>query len=215
MRRILTRFWKSPWYPRLVFGLSLLPLLYLIRKWQRNDLGINSIEFVSRFLGLWTLRFLMLTLAVTPLRRLPAMGGLLRIRRMLGLFTFFYGCIHGWHYFAIDAQWSRQVITEDLTYRRFFIAGFTALLLMVPLALTSFDRAIRWMGGRRWTLLHRLIYVSAVLAVIHYLWQAKTIVAGPVDYAAILLMSFLARILWVILARLRRRNLVEAAAEVI
>jgi methionine sulfoxide reductase heme-binding subunit len=207
LRQLLSKIWKSPWYPGLVFTLSLLPLLYLVWKWQRNDLGINSIEYVSRFLGLWTLRFLLMTLAVTPLRRLPSMGGLIKIRRMLGLFTFFYGCIHGWHYFAIDAQWNRQVITEDLTYRRFFIAGFSALVLMVPLAATSFDRAIRWMGGRRWTLLHRLIYVSGILAVVHYWWQAKTIVAGPVDYAAVLLVLFLARILWVVLARIRRRDL--------
>jgi methionine sulfoxide reductase heme-binding subunit len=113
---------------------------------------------------------------------------------MLGLFTFFYGCLHGWHYWAIDAQWNWAVIVEDLTFRRFFIAGAIALLLMTPLALTSSNAAIRWLGGRRWQLLHRLIYLSAISAVIHYLWQGKSYTLTPLIYAGILVLLLLFRV---------------------
>jgi sulfoxide reductase heme-binding subunit YedZ len=186
--------WKSRWLSALVFLLCLAPLLWLIWRWQTNQLGINSIEFVSRYLGRWTLRLLLITLAITPLRRLPHLSPLIRFRRMVGLFTFFYGCLHGWHYFARDAQWHMEIIVEDLTYRRFFIAGALALLLMAPLAVTSFDAAVRWMGGKRWQRLHRLIYVSAASGVVHYAWQGKGITATPVFYGAILVLLLAIRV---------------------
>lgn len=177
--------WKSPWLTRLVFVACLAPLAWLAWKWRHHQLGINAIEFVARYTGRWTLRLLIATLAITPLRRIPGLSPLIRLRRMLGLFTFFYGSLHGLHYFAIDAQWNWQVITEDLTIRRFFIAGAAALALMAPLALTSSDAAIRKLGGKRWQRLHRLIYLSAIAAIIHYIWQGKSASLTPLIYAAI------------------------------
>ncbi len=121
---------------------------------------------------------------------------------MLGLFTFFYGCLHGLHYFARDAQWNWTVIGEDLTFRRFFIAGFVALMLMVPLAATSFNAAIRWMGGKRWQALHRLVYLSAVIGLVHYVWQFKAITPTPILYGLILAVLLLYRV-WAAIAKRR------------
>ncbi|HLJ49392.1 MAG TPA: protein-methionine-sulfoxide reductase heme-binding subunit MsrQ [Bryobacteraceae bacterium] len=186
--------WKSPWYPRAVFVLSLAPLVWLGWRWQHHDLTANRVEFVARFLGIWALRFLLMTLAITPLRRIPGLGGLMRIRRMLGLFTFFYGFLHALHYFALDVQWNLQLINEDLTSRRFFIAGAAAFLLLIPLALTSTDRSIRWMGGRNWRRLHRLVYLSAAIAVVHYIWQGKGLTLSALEYAAVLVLLFVVRL---------------------
>ncbi len=176
----------SPWLPRLLFVVGLLPLAWLAWRWWHNDLGINRIEFVARYTGRWTLRILLASLGITPLRRIPGLFPLLRLRRMLGLFAFFYGSLHALHYFGIDVQWNLRTITEDLTFRRFFIAGGIALGLMIPLAATSFNRAVRWMGGARWQLLHRLVYISAIAAVVHYWWQGKVGTQTPQIYAAIL-----------------------------
>jgi sulfoxide reductase heme-binding subunit YedZ len=205
--------WKGPWPSRIVFLLCLAPAMYLAWKWQRNELGINSVEYVARYSGKWTLRLLLLTLAITPLRRIPGLNPIIRFRRMIGLFTFFYGFLHGLHYFARDAQWYWEIIVEDLTIRRFFIAGAIALLLMAPLAATSSNAAVRWMGGKRWRMLHRLIYLSAISAVIHYLWQAKGIDLLPLTYAGVLAVLLLARVvLWVQKKRSNRaraRDLVQ------
>lgn len=188
--------WASPWLKAGVLLLCLAPLLVLAWLWWNERLGFNRVEYVARYTGIWTLRFLLLTLAITPLRRLPGLGNLIRFRRMFGLVTFFYACLHGLHYFALDVQWNWQVIQEDLTIRRFFIVGFAALVLMIPLAATSFNGAIRWMGGRRWQLLHRLVYVSAILGVIHYSLQGKSIVITPLVYGAILLFLLMARVVF-------------------
>ena len=188
--------WKSPWLPRIVFIACLAPLIWLSWLWYQNRLGINSIEYVARYTGRWTLRLLLTTLAITPLRRIPGLSPLIRFRRMLGLFTFLYGTLHGLHYFARDAQWIWQVIEEDLTVRRFFIAGAFALLLMTPLALTSTDASVRRLGGRRWQRLHRLIYLSAIAAIVHYLWQGKSINLTPLIYAGILAILLAARIVF-------------------
>ena len=199
--------WKSPWPKRVVFAACLAPMVWLAYRWINNDLGINSIEFVARYTGRWTLRLLLATLAITPLRRIPGLSPLVLFRRMVGLFTFFYGTVHGVHYFARDAQWNWDVIVEDLTYRRFFIAGAVALLLMAPLAATSFDAAIRWMGGRKWQLLHRLIYLSALSAIIHYLWQGKSITLTPLIYLAVLIALMAARVVsWQVGKRKRGRS---------
>lgn len=189
--------WKSPWLPRIVFAACLAPLVWLAWLWYQHRLGINQTEFVARYTGATALRLLLLCLAITPLRRLPGLAPLARFRRMLGLFAFFYGTLHGLHYFQFDAQWNGAIIREDLTFRRFFIAGMAAWALMVPLAATSFDRAIRWMGGARWRLLHRLVYVSALAGVIHYTWQAKILTLEALQYAAVLAILMAARIpLW-------------------
>jgi sulfoxide reductase heme-binding subunit YedZ len=195
--------WKSPWLPRLVFAACLAPMAVLIWHWQHNQLGINAIEYVQRYTGRWALRLLLASLAVTPLRRIPGLGPIQRFRRMLGLFAFFYGVVHGWHYFARDAQWNLAIIREDLTIRRFFIAGAVSLALMAPLAATSFDRAIRWMGGRRWQLLHRLVYVSAIAAVVHYLWQGKGgLDPSPLVYSAVLALLLGVRVVFAVRRRI-------------
>lgn len=178
----------------MVLAASLTPLLWLAWKWLHHDLGINRIEFVARYTGGWTLRFLLLTLAITPLRRIPGLRDLIRFRRMLGLIAFFYATLHALHYFAIDAQWNREVLWEDFTVRRFFIAGLTALTLLVPLAVTSFDAAVRWLGARRWQRLHRLIYASAIAAIFHYIWQGKYISLTPLLYAGVLALLLAIRI---------------------
>lgn len=190
--------WKGPWVPRLILIAALLPLVWLGWKWYHNELGINRIEYVARFTGSGTLRLLLLTLAITPLRRIPGLNPIIRFRRMLGLLAFFWGCLHALHYFAIDAQWSWLVIREDLTIRRFFIAGMVALGLMAPLAATSFNAAIRWMGGKNWQRLHRLVYLSAFAGVVHYAWQGKALVRGPLYYAGILAILLFVRVLFVV-----------------
>ncbi len=195
--------WASPWLWWLVFLACLAPLAWLAWRWSHNDLGINRIEFVARYTGRWTLRILLASLAITPLRRLPGLSPLIRFRRMIGLFAFFYGSLHALHYFGIDVQWNWQTITEDLTYRRFFIAGALALGLMIPLAATSFDQSIRWLGGKRWQRLHRLVYISAMAAVVHFWWQGKVGTQTPQLYAAILIALLAIRVVFSISKRMR------------
>lgn len=182
----MNRIWTSRYTKVIVFTLCLLPLADLLWRWQTNSLGINRIETVARYTGNWTLRFLLLSLCITPLRRLPGQSGLIRFRRMLGLFAFFYGTLHGLHYFAVDVQWNMEIIREDLTMRRFFIAGMISLGLMVPLAMTSFNASIRWLGGKRWRRLHRLSYVSAIAGVVHFFWQGKAALWTPIYYGIFL-----------------------------
>lgn len=191
--------WKNPWLKRFVLVLSMLPLVWLAWKWWNDQLGFNSIEFVARYLGRWTLRFLLITLAITPLRKIPKLSPLILFRRMMGLVTFSYAFLHALHYYARDVQWNRQIIFEDLTHRRFFIFGMTALVLMLPLALTSFDAAIRWMGGKRWRLLHKLVYVSAIAGITHFLLQGKSIELRPLKYGAVLAALLLVRIVFALL----------------
>lgn len=197
--------WKSPWLSRIVFVACLTPLAVLAWQWTHNQLGFNSIEYVARYTGRWTLYFLLATLAITPLRRIPGLSPLILFRRMLGLFAFFYGCLHGLHYFGRDVQWNWEIISEDLTRRRFFIFGMLALVLMLPLAVTSFDKAIRWMGGKRWRLLHRLIYVSGIAGVVHFAMQGKGVDIRPLRYAAILAVLLLARVVFAFPAKRGRR----------
>jgi sulfoxide reductase heme-binding subunit YedZ len=182
----VNRIWTSRFAKPIVFLLCLSPLLYLAWRWQNNDLGINRIETVARFTGNWTLRILLFSLCITPLRRLPGLGGILRFRRMIGLFAFFYGTLHALHYFGVDVQWNTEIIWEDITVRRFFIAGMLSLALMAPLAATSFNDAVRWMGAKRWQLLHRLAYVSAAAGVIHFFWQGKAALWTPIYYGLFL-----------------------------
>jgi methionine sulfoxide reductase heme-binding subunit len=193
--------WKQRWLKPLVLALCLVPLAVLAWLWYTRQLGINQIEYVARYTGRWTLRFFLLSLAITPLRLWRPLSPLIQFRRMLGLVTFFYACLHALHYWAVDVQWDWAIIREDLTQRRFFIAGAAALLLMLPLALTSTDRAIRALGGKRWQLLHRLAYPSAALAVLHFVLQAK----GPLDRVPLTYAAILAVLLAVRLAPLLRR----------
>jgi sulfoxide reductase heme-binding subunit YedZ len=177
--------------------LCLVPLAWLAWRWHNHDLSANPRESVARYTGDWTMYMLLMSLAITPLRRIPGLNALIGYRRMLGLFTFFYGVIHFLHYVVLDLQFDWFILQDDLTSRRFFIAGAIALLLMVPLAITSTNGWIRRLG-KNWVRLHRLVYVSAIAAAIHYIWQWKGISIPVLYIPGVLLILLLARVvLWI------------------
>jgi sulfoxide reductase heme-binding subunit YedZ len=150
-----------------------------------DTLGANPIDVVTDETGTWTLRFLVLTLLVTPLRRWTGWNWLVRFRRMLGLFAFFYGSLHFLTYIWLDQFFALDDIAADIVKRPFITVGFLAFVSMVPLAVTSTAGWIRRLGGRRWNLLHRLVYVSAAAGVIHYWWLVKADVSRPLRYALV------------------------------
>ena len=172
----------------LFFCAALLPFFWLLYGALANTLGVNPAETLMRSTGAWTLRFLCLTLAVTPLRHLANKPALLRFRRMAGLFTFFYACIHFLCYSWLDMGFDITAIVRDIPKRPFILVGSLALLLMAPLAATSFNLAVRALGGPRWKLLHRLVYAVALLGVLHFFWMraAKNNIAEVAVYAAII-----------------------------
>ncbi len=177
-----------PWRSRSCSPRRCSPFAYLAWAAFANALGANPAEALIRSTGDWTLRFLAVTLAVTPLRVITGQNQLLRFRRMLGLFTFFYGTVHVLSYSGFDMGFYLDDIVRDIVKRPFILAGFTALLLMAPLAATSFNRAIRAMGARRWQWLHRLVYVVAPVALLHFWWMraGKNDFAEPAVYIAII-----------------------------
>jgi sulfoxide reductase heme-binding subunit YedZ len=162
------------------------PLAYLAWGAVNGGLGANPIEAITRETGTWTLRFLVITLAVTPLRRLTGWNDAIKFRRMLGLFAFFYGTLHLMTYVWLDQFFDLASMVKDVTKRPFITAGAAAFLLMVPLAVTSTAGMIRRMGGRAWRRLHRLAYASAVVGVLHYWWLVKLDTTRPRNYAVIL-----------------------------
>ena len=168
-----------------VFLACLVPMSLLVRKGITNQLGANPIEVITHSTGDWTLIFLCITLAITPLRRALRMAWLVRYRRMTGLFAFFHGVLHFMTYVWLDKFFDWHAMLKDVVKRPFITAGFTAFVLMLPLAATSTAGMIRRLGGRRWQLLHRLVYASAVAGVIHYRWLVKADVRLPLRYAAI------------------------------
>jgi sulfoxide reductase heme-binding subunit YedZ len=167
-----------------VFVAALAPLAVLVWEGLGGSLGANPIEHITHATGDWTLRFLVLTLAVTPLRRLLRFPGLIRFRRMLGLFAFFYGCLHFLTFIWLDKFFDFGEMVKDVGKRPFITAGFTAFVLLIPLAATSTAGSIRRLGGRNWQRLHRLIYVSAVAGVVHYYWLVKSDVRLPLMYGS-------------------------------
>ena len=162
----------------LVFVLSLGPFLWLFYGAFANALGANPAEALIRSTGDWTLRFLCITLAVTPLRQTTGWHALARLRRMLGLFTFFYGLLHFLGFAWLDMGFDVQAILKDIAKRPFILVGTAALLSMVPLAATSFNRAIQALGVKRWQTLHKLVYVTALLGLLHFFWMR----AGKNDF---------------------------------
>ena len=175
-----------------LFVLCLLPFAWLVRgavlsALGENVLGANPAETLIRATGDWTLRFLCITLAVTPLRQLTGTPALARFRRMLGLFTFFYGCVHFLCYSWLDMGLVLDDILHDIAKRPFILVGTSALLLMSPLAATSFNRAIKTLGPARWQALHRAIYAVVLLALLHFFWMrsAKSNYAEVAVYAAV------------------------------
>lgn len=180
------------------FVLALLPFLRLLYAAWQNDLGANPLEFITRNTGDWALYFLCMTLAITPLRRWLDWPWLLRLRRMLGLYCFFYASCHFlsflWfdHFFEVEEMW------RDVLKRPFITMGFGAFVLLVPLALTSTQWAMRKLGGKYWQILHKAVYGVAVLALLHYFWMraGKNNFAQPIFFAAIILVLFGARLFW-------------------
>jgi methionine sulfoxide reductase heme-binding subunit len=165
----------------LLFGLLLWPLAGLVWGAAADTLGANPAETLIRSTGDWTLRLLCLTLAVTPLRSVTGWHALARMRRMVGLFTFFYGVLHFLCFAWLDQGLDLAAIVRDIAQRPFILVGSLALLLMLPLAATSFNRAIKALGAARWQALHRLVYASALLAVLHFFWMR----AGKNDFAEV------------------------------
>jgi len=169
-----------------IFLACLAPLAALAWKAYSGNLGANPIEVITHATGDWTIRFLLITLSVTPLRKLTRQPWLIRFRRMFGLFAFFYGVLHFLTYIWLDKFFNFHEMLTDIAKRRFITVGFTGFLLLIPLALTSTAGWIRRLGGKRWQMLHRLIYFSAIAGVIHYLWLVKADIRKPLQYAAIL-----------------------------
>jgi sulfoxide reductase heme-binding subunit YedZ len=178
-----------------VFVLALGPLGWLAWAAVTDNLGANPIEVITDETGTWTLRFLVLTLLITPLRRWLGWNDLVRFRRMLGLFAFFYGSLHFLTYIWLDQFFAIDEIVKDVAKRPFITAGFTAFVLMIPLALTSTKGWIRRLG-RRWRTLHRLVYVSAIVGVVHYWWLVKADISRPLRYAAIVAVLLAVRVWW-------------------
>lgn len=175
--------------------LCLLPLGRLVVLGAGGGLGANPIEFITRSTGTWTLVGLLVTLSVTPLRRLTGRADLVRYRRMLGLSTFFYASLHFVTYIWLDQFFDPPAIARDIVKRPFITVGFTAFVLLIPLALTSTQAMMRRLG-RRWQLLHRLVYFIAVLGVIHYLWLVKKDLTEPLIYGGILVLLLAVRLPW-------------------
>jgi len=177
-----------------VFLACLVPLGRLAWRGFHAQLGANPIEAITHGTGDWTLTFLLITLAVTPLRSLSRQYWLIRFRRMFGLFAFFYGFLHLMTYVWLDKFFDVHEMLKDIAKRRFITAGMTAFTLMIPLALTSTKWSIRKLGGKRWQMLHRLIYFSAAAGVIHYIWLVKADKKKPLEYGAVLAALILYRL---------------------
>lgn len=179
-------FLAGKWTKAAVFLVCLLPLGALGWRALHHDLTANPIEFITHATGDWTLRFLVLTLAINPLREWLRLPELIRFRRLLGLFAFFYACLHFTTYIVLDKFFDLAEMGKDVAKHRYITVGFTAFLLLIPLAITSTAGWIRRLGGRQWRSLHRAIYLSAPAGVIHYYWLVKSAVLRPLAYGAII-----------------------------
>lgn len=179
-----------------LFLACLAPLARLAWGAAHDTLGANPIEAVTRGLGDWALNFLVITLAVTPLRRATGWTRLMRLRRLLGLFAFFYAALHLTSYLWLDQFFDWHEIVRDIAKRPFITLGFATFALLLPLALTSNSFALRRLGGRRWQNLHRTIYAIAILAVVHHWWMVKIDTAQPAIYAALVALLLGLRVLW-------------------
>ncbi|OJX78288.1 sulfite oxidase heme-binding subunit YedZ [Magnetospirillum sp. 64-120] len=174
------------WLKPAVFALSLLPLVWL--GWQAafGSLGVNPVETLNRTLGDWALRFLLLALAVTPVRQWTHWAPLARLRRMMGLFAFFYVCLHLASYVGVDLFFDWAALWKDVVKRTYITLGMGCFVLLLPLALTSTDGMIRRLGGRAWRKLHKLVFPAAILGVAHFWLMVKADIREPVVYALVL-----------------------------
>lgn len=190
-----------------VFLLCFGPLSLLVWKGFDRLLGANPVDVITRTTGRWTLTFLLITLSITPARRILNAPWLVRFRRMLGLFAFFYGSLHLMTYVWLDKFFDVHAMLHDIAKRRFITAGMTAWALMLPLALTSTAGWIRRMGGKRWSRLHRLIYFSAAAGVIHFIWLVKADLRRPLTYGSVLAVLLAFRLVTWAMAKSRSRAL--------
>ena len=198
------------WLKVLVFVVCLVPLGMEFRRFLHEDLGANPVEHITHFTGDWTIRFLVFTLAVTPLRKIARWPAAIKFRRMLGLYAFFYGCLHFATYLWLDKFFDWQEITKDIYKRPFITMGFLSLMCMLPLAITSTAGWIRRMGGKRWQWLHRLVYIAAIAGVIHYYWLVKSDVRKPLMYAGFVGVLLLIRVIAKFVKRPTSRQPVSA-----
>ena len=202
-----------------VFLVCLLPFALLMYNFATDNLSANPLDDITDTSGTWTLRFLLITLAVTPLRKISGWSGIAQLRRMLGLFAFFYVSLHFTTYIWLDKFFAWNEITKDVAKRPFITVGFTSFVLMIPLAITSLNRMVKWIGGKRWKMLHRLIYVIAIGGVIHYLWLVKADKQRPLMYGALLALLLCHRMWGFVSQRFAwpggsiRRNLPSAVIE--
>jgi methionine sulfoxide reductase heme-binding subunit len=180
----------------LLIALGMLPLARMLVGLPLGWLGVNPIEFVTRSTGTWTIASLVVTLSITPLRRVTGWVWLVRLRRSAGLITFFYAALHFITYVWLDRFFDVNDIIKDIIKRPFITVGFAAFLLLVPLAITSNNALIKKMGAQNWQRLHTLVYVIAVLAVVHFIWLARRNPIEPYIYAAIFALLLAARIYW-------------------
>jgi len=170
-----------------VFVNSAIPLALLLSDLYRKQVGPNPLEFATRTTGMLTLVFLSLTVAITPLRRIFGINSLVKFRRMLGLFAFFYGSLHLLTYIWFDRLFNFVSVAGDVVQRPFILVGMTAFLLMVPLAITSTNKMVKRLGGKRWAKLHRLVYLAAIAGVVHFWMLVKSDVRLPLTFAFIIL----------------------------
>ena len=177
-----------------VFLACLVPFAQLIYGAFWGDLGANPVETITNTTGIWTLRLLVISIAITPTRWITKWNVLIVFRRMLGLFAFFYGTLHFMTYFVLDQSLVFGGLWEDVLKRPYITMGFTAFVLLIPLALTSTQGWIRRLGGYRWNLLHRLVYISSILAVIHYWWKVKLDTTFPRYYALVVAVLLATRV---------------------
>ncbi len=199
------------WIKVAVFVACLVPLGLLAWAAYTQNLGANPIEKITHATGDWTLRFLLITLSVTPLRKLLRVPSLIKFRRMLGLFAFFYASLHFTTYIWLDKFFNLHEMLADVAKRKFITVGFTAFILLIPLAATSTAGWIRRLGGKRWQALHRLIYFSAIAGVIHYVWLVKADIREPLEYGAILALLLGYRLVIWIRSSITKSNNVSAA----
>ena len=180
------------------FLAALIPLGRLVWKALHDGLGANPIEVITHSTGDWTLILVLATLSITPLRRITRQYWLIGLRRMIGLFAFFYGTLHFLTYIWLDKFFDVHEMLKDIAKRPFITVGFSAFVLMIPLALTSTAWSIRRLGGKNWQRLHRLIYLTAILGVVHYLWLVKADRSKPLEYGLVLSLLFAYRVgVWV------------------
>jgi len=203
------------YFKPVVFLACLLPLGRLMWRGVHAGLGANPIEFITHSTGDWTLIFLLVTLSITPLRKLTRQYWLISFRRMLGLFAFFYGSLHLTTYVWLDKFFDVHEMLHDIAKRKFITAGMTAFALMIPLALTSTKWSIRKLG-KRWQVLHRLIYFSAAAGVIHYIWLVKADVKKPLEYAFVLGMLLMYRVVaWLFARKAMAKGVADAGSQLI